>query len=153
MLTNSRVTPQGQAMGKNATRLAALGLQRLQAQGLADVRAPMLRTDMCKTCACQPNTVPNGCLQTQLDFLKAATEGRPFLCHAPKDGRMCAGWVRARAELVANPLPPEAMKLIEKWDYSPPDEDEQGTGAADRLGTNQPEGQNVPKTVAQQETR
>ena len=120
---NSRVTPQGQAMGKNATRLAALGLQRLQAAGLADVQAPMLRADMCKTCACQPNTVPNGCLQTQMDFLKAATEGRPFICHAPKDGRMCAGWVRARAELVANPLPTEAMKLIERWDYSPTDEE------------------------------
>ena len=103
---NSRVTPQGQAMGKNATRLAALGLQRLQTEGLADVQAPMLRAEMCKTCACQPNTVPNGCLQTQMDFLKAATEGRPFLCHAPKDGRMCAGWVRARAELVANPCRP-----------------------------------------------
>lgn len=83
----------------------------------------MLRAEMCKTCACQPKTVPNGCLQTQMDFLKAATEGRPFLCHAPKDGRMCAGWVRARAELVANPLPTEAMKLIERWDYSPPDEE------------------------------
>lgn len=80
---NSRVTPQGQAMGKNATRLAALGLQRLQAAGLADVQAPMLRTEMCKTCACQPNTAPNGCLQTQMDFLKAATEGRPFLCPRP----------------------------------------------------------------------
>lgn len=121
---HSRVSPQGQAMGKNATRLAALGLLRLQAYGLAEVQAPMLRTDMCKTCACQPNTVPNGRLQTQLDFLKAATEGRPFLCHAPKDGRMCAGWVRARAELAANPLPPEALKLIEKWDYSPPDEEQ-----------------------------
>lgn len=109
-------------MGRNATRLAALGLQRLQAEGLADVHAPMLRNDMCKTCACQPNTVPNGCLQTQLDFLKSAVEGRPFRCHSPKDGRMCAGWVRARAELVANPLPAQAMKLIEKWDYSPPDE-------------------------------
>ena len=122
-MANSRVTPQGQAMGKNATRLAALGLQRLQAAGLADVEAPMLRKEMCKTCACQPNTVPNGCLQTQLDFLKAAVEGTPFRCHAPMDGRMCAGWVRARAELVANPLPAEAMKLIEKWEYSPPDEE------------------------------
>lgn len=126
-MTNPRVTQQGQAMGKNATRLAALGLQRLQAYDLADVQLPMLRADMCKTCACQPNTVPNGCMQTQMDFLKAATEGRPFLCHAPKDVRMCAGWVRARAELVANPLPPEALKLIEKWDYSPPDEEEPPT--------------------------
>jgi len=122
-MSNHRVTPQGQAMGKNATRLAVLGLQRLQAQGLAGVQAPMLRADMCKTCACQPNTVPNGCLQTQLDFLKSAVEGRPFLCHAPKDGRMCAGWVRARAEVVANPLPSEALKLIDKWDYSPPEKE------------------------------
>ena len=122
-MTHPRITPQGQAMGRNATRLAALGQQRLQALGLETLQAPMLRTEMCKTCACQPNTVPNGCLQTQMDFLKAATEGHPFLCHAPKDGRMCAGWVRARAELVANPLPPEAMKLIERWDYSPPDEE------------------------------
>lgn len=91
---NSRVSPKGKAMGKNATRLAALGLQRLQAAGLADVQAPMLRAEMCKTCACQPNTVPNGCLQTQMDFLKAATEGRPFLCHAPKDGHACADATR-----------------------------------------------------------
>ena len=47
----------------------------------------------------------------------------PLGCHAPNDGRICAGWARARAELVANPLPPAAMELIAKWDYSPPDED------------------------------
>lgn len=35
-----------------------------------------------KTCACQPGSVPNGCLQTQLDFLKAAAEGMPFLLAA-----------------------------------------------------------------------
>lgn len=124
-MTNPRVTPKGQAMGKNATRLADLGLIRLKALGLETVKAPMLRDQMCKTCACQPGSVPNGCLQTQLDFLKAAAEGRPFLCHAPKDGRMCAGWVRARAELVANPLPQEAMAVIEKWDHSPPDDSDQ----------------------------
>lgn len=120
--THHRVTPQGQAMGKNAVRLAALGQRVLQAAGLNEVDAPMLRKEMCKSCACQPDTVPNGCLQTQMDFLKSAAEGRPFLCHAPKDGRMCAGWVRVRAELVANPLPAEAMALLSKWDYSPPDE-------------------------------
>ena len=118
---SARVTPQGRAMGKSAARLAELGLRRLEQLGLSEVSAPMLRADMCKSCACRPNTVPNGCLQTQMDFLKAAVDGKPFLCHAPQDGRMCAGWVRARAELVANPLPQQAIALVAKWDYSEPD--------------------------------
>lgn len=122
-MTHNRVTPEGQAMGKSAARLANLGRTRLVEMGLDGIKGGNLRDDMCKTCACQPNSVPNGCLQTQMDFLKAAAEGIPFLCHAPRDGRLCAGWVRVRAELVANPLPPQAMALIAKWDYSPPDDD------------------------------
>lgn len=121
-MTHSRVTPQGQMMGKSAARLAELGRKRLEADGLKNLNMPMLRDEMCKSCACQRDSVPNGCLQTQMDFLKSAVEGRPFLCHAPSDGRMCAGWVRVRAELVANPLPTQAAELLEKWDYSPPDE-------------------------------
>lgn len=122
-MTHSRVTPQGMAMGKNAARLAELGQARLAELGLNEVKGPRLRGEMCKTCACRLGTVPNGCLQTQIDFLKAAAEGRPFQCHAPLDGTLCAGWVRARAELVANPPPLEAMALLEKLDYSPPDEE------------------------------
>ena len=121
-MTHSRVTPQGQALGKNSSRLSELGLKRLEADGLADLRAPMLRNEMCKSCACRPGAVPNGCLQTQMDFLKSAVEGNPFRCHAPNDGRMCAGWVRVRAEIVANPLSAEVQALIAKWEYSPPDE-------------------------------
>lgn len=120
-MTHNRVTPNGQAMGKNAARLAELGRQRLQDLGLADVKVPGLREDMCKTCACRPGTVPNGCLQTQMDFLKSVADGRPFQCHAPLNGQLCTGWVRARAELVANPLPAAAMALIAKWEYSAPD--------------------------------
>jgi len=115
---HSRVTPRGLAMGANAARLAGLGLKRLKDLGLDDAKAPMLRNEMCKTCACRPGVVPNGCLQTQLDFLKSAHEGKPFLCHSPKDGKMCAGWVRVRAELVANPLQAEAVALLDKWEYS-----------------------------------
>lgn len=111
-------------MGKNAARLAALGQQRLEKLGLTSLSLPTLRDEMCKTCACRPGSVPNGCLQTQMDFLKAAAEGNPFLCHAPRDGRICAGWARARAELVANPLPKQAMRLLDKWEYSPPDAQE-----------------------------
>lgn len=121
-MNHSRVTPQGLAMGKNAARLADIGLKRLQNMGLDTVSAPMLREEMCKTCACRLGVVPNGCLQTQLDLLKSAHEGKPFLCHAPKDGRMCAGWVRIRAELVANPLPPGVVDLLNKWEYAPPDQ-------------------------------
>ena len=110
-------------MGKNAARLAELGRRRLETAGLTDMELPMLRDEMCKACACQPGGVPNGCLQTQMDFLKAVVEGKPFLCHAPMDGRMCAGWVRARAEHAANPLPQQVQKLIAKWDYSPADDD------------------------------
>lgn len=122
-MTHSRVTPEGQAMGKSAARLAELGRARLEEMGLADVKWPGLRDEMCKTCACRLGSVPNGCLQTQMDFLKAAAEGKPFHCHAPLDGKLCVGWARARAELVANPLPPQAMALIAKWEYSPPDDE------------------------------
>ena len=43
-------------------------------------------------------------------------------CHAPRDGRMCAGYIAARAKHVADPLPPEVVALISKWQYSPPDD-------------------------------
>ncbi len=122
-MTHSRVTPQGQAMGKSATRLADLGRARLVEMGLDKVQGPGLRGEMCKTCACQPNSVPNGCLQTQMDFLKAAAEGHPFRCHSPKDGRLCAGWVRVRAQLVATPLPAQLLTLLAKHEFSPPDDD------------------------------
>lgn len=109
-------------MGKSIARLAELGRTQLVKMGLDGVKGPGLRDEMCKTCACQPGTVPNGCLQTQMDFLKAAAEGKRFQCHSPLDGRLCAGWVRVRAELVANPLPKQVMALLEKWDYSRPDD-------------------------------
>lgn len=121
-MTNHRVTPTGEAMGRNASRLAELGRRRLETAGLTGLNLPAMRDEMCASCACRPGTVPNGCLQTQLDLLKAAVEGERFLCHAPKDGRMCAGWLRVRAQLVAEPLPPEAQALIARWEYSPPDE-------------------------------
>jgi len=126
-MTHSRISPQGQAMGKSAARLAERGRALLADMGLGSVQAPRLRADMCKTCACQPGSVPNGCLQTQLDFLKAAAEGTPFLCHAPMDGRMCAGWVRARAALVANPLPPQILAVLAKHEFSPPDDESEAS--------------------------
>lgn len=119
---HSRVSPTGKAMGAQLARIAERGRARMEAQGLTSLNLPMLRDEMCKSCAARPGTVPNGCLQTQMDILKAASEGKPFLCHAPADGKLCAGWAGARAELVAKPLPAEAQAMVASWDYSPPDE-------------------------------
>ena len=119
-----RVSPAGRAIGKSVARLAERGRSRLVEMGLDHMTGPGLRDDMCKTCACQVDSVPNGCLQTQLDFLKSAAEGRPFQCHAPLDGKICAGWVRARAELVARPLPAQVLAMLAKHAYSTPDAQE-----------------------------
>lgn len=114
-------------MGQSAARLADLGRASLVEMGLDGVQGPGLRGEMCKTCACKPGSVPNGCLQTQLDFLKAAAEGHPFLCHAPKDGSLCVGWVRVRAQLVATPLPAQLLALLAKHEFSPPDDADEAT--------------------------
>jgi hypothetical protein len=129
MKDHSRITPEGRAMGKNAARLAELGARRLAADGLTNLNLPMLRDEMCKSCACQHESVPNGCLQTQMDFMKSAVEGKPFLCHAPMDGRMCAGWTRVRAEIVARPLPAQVSEILAKWEYSPADDVEPAQSA------------------------
>lgn len=116
-----RVTPQGRELGRSTARMAELGRARLVSLGLGAVSAPRLRDEMCKSCACRPGTVPNGCLQTQLDLLKTAVEGKPFLCHAPHDGKVCAGWVAVRAQMVASPPPARMLELLARHEYSPPD--------------------------------
>lgn len=116
-----RVSPEGRTLGALAARLAELG-RRLVDVAIAGLDVPMVRNEMCASCACRQGTVPNGCAQTQMDLLKSAVEGKPFLCHAPMDGRMCAGWVRVRAQIVAMPLPLEAQAIVARWEYSPPDE-------------------------------
>lgn len=109
-----RVTPQGQLLGKTMAKFADAGFRLLAPIGVEDTR--------CASCAFRPGTVPNGCIQTQLDTLKAVTEGGQFLCHAPHDGRLCAGYVACRAYKAMHPLPPEIRAFTEKYPYSPPDE-------------------------------
>ena len=125
-MAHNRVTKEGQQMGQNASRLSDLGFTRLQKMGLHAVDAPRLRKDMCETCACRLGTVPNGCLQTQMDFLKSAVEGKPFFCHSPSNGSLCTGWVRVRAEIVANPLPNEIAEMLAKWEYTPANTEMEG---------------------------
>jgi hypothetical protein len=121
-MTHERVTPQGQALGQISAKLVAGGKKSLS-PGLANLNLPSLRDEMCKSCAGRAGTVPNGCVQTQLDFLKAVVEGEKFLCHAPLDGRMCAGAIAARAQVVSAPLPKEHVDLVALWEFSAPDEE------------------------------
>ncbi len=124
MTTNddhARVSEEGKAMGYLTSRMAEEGGRLLKAKGLTDMNLPTLRDDMCPSCAFRRGTVPNGCLQTQMDALKAIVEGVPFLCHAPKDGRMCAGYIAARAAHVARPLPTSLTDMVAKYEFSGPD--------------------------------
>jgi hypothetical protein len=52
----------------------------------------------CVDCAARAGTVPNGCEETLMDFLKCALEGTEFLCHkGVPDGEtptnVCRGWL------------------------------------------------------------
>lgn len=127
---HARVTPEGRFIGLASARLAERGLAILRAQGLAGLDHPSFRADMCPSCACRNGTVPNGCLQTQLDLLKSVIDGKGFLCHAPADGRLCAGWMRARAAHAKNPLPQFIQRMLADWEYSPPDEIAEPKGGA-----------------------
>lgn len=105
-------------MGVKMVRLTEPWIVKLARNGEPDER--------CKSCAFRLGTVPNGCLQTQLDVFKAVIERVPFLCHQHDRGRMpCHGWFAAQvairqAEAVKGPMPLEKAP----WDFSPPDEQE-----------------------------
>jgi hypothetical protein len=116
-----RVSVEGQYLGQLTAWLEHEGANVLEREGLSNVAAPRVRGQMCASCACKPGTVPNGCVQTQMDMLKAVVEGAPFLCHAPNNGDLCQGWVHARAAHVARPLPTPVQQMAAEWDFSPPD--------------------------------
>lgn len=113
----NRVTPEGRALGEQLVRLTEPAIAGLAAEGEPDER--------CKSCAFRPGTVPNGCLQTQADALKAVVEGVPFMCHQhDKLEHACHGWYAARVALrmaeVRRGRPLEMTTC--PWPFSPPDE-------------------------------
>lgn len=118
---HSRVSPEGRRIGATMADIAGKGVRVLAAEGEADER--------CKSCAFTPGTVPNGCIQTQLDAMKAVVEGVPFMCHqANRKGRSCFGWYSARVALrraslaSGQPLPVASCP----WEFSPADPVEGG---------------------------
>lgn len=115
---HSRVTPEGRKLGATLAGVAAVGVRDLDARGEPDER--------CRSCAFVPGTVPNGCMQTQLDALKAVVEGVPFVCHqADRRGEACWGWHAARTALASadaargGQRPPELQRC--PWEFSKPD--------------------------------
>lgn len=113
---HKRVCEDGKRIGRAMARIADKSCAKLAAEGEPDER--------CKSCAFTLGTVPNGCLQTQFDVMKAVIEGVPFLCHqADKKGHVCHGWFSARvafasAERIKGKFEISAVP----WEFSPPDE-------------------------------
>lgn len=105
---HSRVTPEGRMLGFQTARMTEPAVAALVRQGEPDER--------CSSCAGTYGTVPNGCPQTQSDFIKATMEGVPFLCHqADRKSRFCHAWYAARVEAKG--------KVADcPWEFSRPDE-------------------------------
>lgn len=117
---HKRTCAEGRSLGAVMARIADAESVLLAAQDEPDER--------CVSCAFRAGTVPNGCLQTQLDVYKAISEKVPFLCHAKlgSDGKphaVCHGWfavmqrVKKIEAVTGIALPPVP------WEFSPPDEE------------------------------
>lgn len=115
---HKRVSPEGRVLGARMASLYDRALAVLAAEGESDER--------CKSCAFTHGTVPNGCLQTQMDVMKAVVEGIPFNCHqADRKGWPCHGWYALRAVIGATEK--VKGKLVDQvgpcpWEFSPPDQ-------------------------------
>lgn len=111
----NRVTPEGKAMGEQMVRLAEPMIRHLANSGETD--------DRCPSCAFRLGTVPNGCLQTQMDVMKAVVENVPFCCHQhDRKGWPCHGWYAARIAIRDAELRKgEKLEATCPWEFSPPD--------------------------------
>lgn len=111
---HSRVSPEGRALGTQLVRLVEPIIKKLEMEGEPDER--------CKSCAYRAGTVPNGCLQTMADAIKATLEQTPFLCHVDRqaDGtlKLCRGWLASQWGSIDRPPIPCS------WEFSQPDDQE-----------------------------
>lgn len=118
---HSRVSERGIKAGQKLVQITEPTIKKLASEGEPDER--------CKSCAFRAGTVPNGCIQTQLDALKAVVEDVPFLCHqADRKGAICHGWFAARVAVNdaagrrGHPMPITACP----WEFSMADSLEGG---------------------------
>lgn len=84
-----RVSEEGKAIGRRMSQMADDGVLILELEGESTDKR-------CATCAFRIGTVPNGCILTQADVLKAFSQGdKLFTCHVNK-GETCYGFYAAR---------------------------------------------------------
>lgn len=116
MKQHNRVSPEGQRIGEQLSRLTDIEVGKLIADG------EWAEDERCASCAFRYGTVPNGCLQTQLDAFKSVVERKMFSCHLARDGvdagcYTCMGWFAASQMKGGLKRP-----VIEcPWEFSPPD--------------------------------
>lgn len=111
---HSRVSPEGRRAGEKLSRMTDTEVGKLIAEG------EWSEDERCATCAFRHGTVPNGCLQTQLDAFKAVVEKKAFGCHVARDGmpagtHACMGWFAAVQRFKKLP------EIRCPWEFSPPD--------------------------------
>lgn len=87
----NRPTEAGRALGREIARLVDAE-EKKQLQLFPD------QHPRCVDCAARAGTIPNGCEETLMDFLKCAIEGVDFMCHkglreGEKPHRPCMGWL------------------------------------------------------------
>lgn len=103
---HKRVTPEGRHVGQVLSSIVDGQIAQLVAEDEPDER--------CKSCAFRIGTVPNGCLQTMADAIKAVSEGIPFLCHQdPARQTICYGWYVLR-------VLGRGRTMKAPWEFSPP---------------------------------
>lgn len=107
---HKRVSPEGKKHGRWLAKFVYRHIVLLELEGEPDER--------CKTCAFRDGTVPNGCIQTQADAMKAMLEGTPFFCHQ-NIGKTCHGWYAGRVAL-------KGKTVFVPYEFS--DEDSKVTG-------------------------
>ncbi|WP_312531681.1 hypothetical protein [Comamonas sp.] len=121
---HNRVSPEGRMLGAQLVRLVEPVIKALEAQGEPDER--------CNSCAFRAGTVPNGCMQSMADAVKATLEQTPFLCHVDRlaDGshKACSGWLAAI--WATGDKPPRQCP----WEFSPPDDPENPTDQVEPRG-------------------
>lgn len=109
-LIPNQPTPEGIAIGAQMARLSDREIQKLIQSGECD------KDQRCASCAFRLGTVPNGCLPTQLDAVKAVFERQAFHCHhVPKEmlgNVVCAGWFAAVQATKGTP------PITVPWGYS-----------------------------------
>lgn len=113
MPDNKRISDCGLRIGKVTRSFSEKGQQILDTENE--------EYNLCKTCAFRKDSVPNGCVQTQMDILKALKEKDSFYCHdTRRKHEVCDGFFAALLLLTRHPhihnKIPEA-----NYPYSDPD--------------------------------